>query len=64
MSTNRLLGPRLLAGFALVTALAAQPPPANKSASVQVDMGLPIMVSWSAPAYPKEAVERKIEGRV
>ena len=64
MSTNRLLGPLLLAGIALVTALAAQPPPADKSASLQVDMGLPIMVSWATPAYPKEAVDRKIEGRV
>jgi TonB family protein len=49
---------------ALATAPAAQPAPAAKPADLKVEMGLPILGSWVAPAYPKEAADRKLEGRV
>jgi TonB family protein len=37
---------------------------ADKPGDLPVEMGLPINRSWVPPVYPKEAIDRKLEGRV
>jgi TonB family protein len=46
--------------MAAVVACAADKPP---EATV-VEMGLPLILSWVPPVYPREAADKKLEGRV
>jgi TonB family protein len=53
-----------LLGLIFAAASAAETKTDQKPAPLEVGMGLPVLQSWSPPEYPKEAADRKLEGRV
>jgi TonB family protein len=43
---------------------AANAPAADQAGGPEVELGVPQVLSWVPPVYPKEAADRKLEGRV
>ena len=56
-------GLAVLLGF-FATASAAEAKTDPKPPPLKIDMGAPEVLSWVPPAYPKEAIDQKLEGRV
>ncbi len=49
---------------AVVLTTAANTPAADPPDGLEVEMGLPQVLSWVPPVYPQEAADQKLEGRV